>query len=77
VDEAKLTEIEREIAVGWTLPGRADAFALNTMTALVAEVRRLRELLRGVQETFDGCDPVGPPLCDDIRAALLPAGPSR
>lgn len=91
MDDAKLAEIEREVAVGWTLPGRADAYALNTITALVAEVRRLRrdldtcihdcrkvsaewetatDLLEAVEATFDGADPVGPPLRDEIRAFL-------
>lgn len=70
MDEAKLAEIEREIAVGWTLPGRADAYALTTMTNLVAEVRFLRGLLREVAATFDGVDPVGPPLREAIVRRL-------
>ena len=45
-----------------------------TARALLAEVRRLRGLLREVASTFDGADPVGPPLRDEIRAALAAAG---
>lgn len=44
---------------------------LGQLEATTEENARLRELLRGVAETFDGVDPVGPPLRDAIRAALV------
>lgn len=53
-DEARLAEIEREIAVGRTLPGRADAYALTTMTALVGEVRHLRAALHRMRDLGQG-----------------------
>lgn len=45
VDEALLAEIEFEVGVGQTLPGR-DAYTLRTLTLLVGEVRRLRAALQ-------------------------------
>jgi hypothetical protein len=49
MDEAALREIERQVETGRLLPGR-DRYALETITRLVAEVRRLRAALDACAE---------------------------
>jgi hypothetical protein len=49
-------------------PAAADL--LIAVTALCDEVRFLRGLLREVASTFDGVDPVGPPLREAIGRCL-------
>ena len=49
MDEGQLTRLERLIETGVPLPDR-DGYALETITALVGEVRRLRALLEVAAE---------------------------
>jgi hypothetical protein len=55
MDEERLREIEWEVSVGRTLPGR-HAYSLRIMTELVAEVRRLRGWLQTVDDATEQVD---------------------
>ena len=52
MSDEELREIERQIAIGATLPGR-DRYALDTMAALVAEVRRRGAVIVQMQHALD------------------------
>jgi hypothetical protein len=54
MDESQLREVERQVAIGAEIPGR-DLYALNTMTRLVAESRRMRGLLLEYGRHNEGC----------------------
>ena len=55
MNEAELAEIERQVKVGCSLPGR-DRYALETMGALLMEARRLRRLLVEYGRHSEGCN---------------------
>lgn len=73
MDETRLNELAAWYGSGGPAEATdilSEQWQRDDALELLAEVRRLRELLRGVAETFDGVDPVGPPLREAIRDAL-------